>query len=61
MADKKAYRVTGDFIRMVYLSHKTIGAARKAAKALAKKWGWSHPGSEPQIEKLTDEGWTVVE
>jgi hypothetical protein len=60
MSDNKAFRVTGDFDRMVYSSHKTIEAARKAAKALAKKWGASHPGSEPRVERLTDEGWKVV-
>lgn len=61
MAELKAYRVTGDFNRMTYSEHKTLSAAIKAAKALAKKWGKSHPGSEPRVERSTDEGWTVVE
>lgn len=58
---KDEYRVTGDFSRMVYSTHATIEAARRYAKMLAKKWGVSHVGSEPSVERLTESGWIVVE
>jgi len=61
MANNKTFRVTGDFDRMVYSSHKNFELALKAAKALAKKWGLSHPGSEPRVERLTDTGWKTVQ
>lgn len=54
------YRVTGDFNRLVYSTHRTAEAARSAAKALARKWGWSHPGSEPAAERLTATGWVSI-
>ena len=54
------YRVTGDHARMVYSTHKTAEAAIRAAKALAKRWGWSHPGSEPVPKRLTDAGWARI-
>lgn len=57
----KPYRVTGDVMRMTYSKHDSQGLATKAAKALAAKWGWSHPGSEPAVERLTADGWEVVE
>lgn len=59
-ADECTYRVTGDFSRMVYSRHHTEDAALKAAAALSRKWGWSHPGSEPRVERLTDTGWADV-
>jgi hypothetical protein len=54
------FRVVGDFTRMVYSEHKTASAATNAAKKLAKKWGWSHPGSEPEAQRLTDSGWVAI-
>lgn len=46
----KPYVVTGDHTRMVYSRHSTYAAACRACAALARKWGWSHPGSEPLVE-----------
>lgn len=54
------YRVTGDTNRVVYSRHSTEHAARKAASALSRKWGWSHPGTEPRVERMTDGGWVDV-
>lgn len=55
------YRVTGDHMRLVYSSHATEAAARKAAARLQQKWGWSHPGSEPAVERLTTHGWVRIQ
>ena len=49
------YAVTGDFSRMIYSRHRTLVAASRAARALSKMWGWSHPGSEPQVVRLPTE------
>ena len=46
---KCTYHVTGDHSRMVYSRHTTEQAALRAARALARRWGWSHPGAEPQV------------
>ena len=43
------YAVTGDFQRMIYSRHHTRLAAERACRALAAKWGPSHPGSEPRV------------
>jgi len=43
------YAVTGDHSRMVYSRHRTEAAALAAAQGLARKWGYSHPGSEPRV------------
>jgi hypothetical protein len=52
-----SYRVTGDFLRVTYSQHDTEASAQRAAVSLRKKWGWSHPGSEPIVERLYDDGW----
>jgi hypothetical protein len=57
---EKPYRVTGDHKRMVYSRHDSPEAAIRAAHALAAKWGWSHPGSEPIAECLTESGWMAI-
>ncbi len=49
---KYKYAVTGDFDRMVYSRHATRAAAERACRALAAKWGHSHPGSEPAVIEL---------
>ena len=49
MTTTYAYLVTGDHNRMVYSRHATETAARRAARRLARRWGWSHPGAEPQV------------
>lgn len=54
------YRVTGDFSRLVYSRHSTEAAAVAAARRLARNWGWSHPGSEPVVQRLTADGWVCV-
>jgi len=54
------YRVTGDFLRLVYSTHKTEQAAIRAAKSLTRKWGESHTGSEPMAECRTDNGWICI-
>lgn len=46
------YAVTGDHSRLVYSRHCTEAAARRAARSLARKWGASHPGSEPRIVEI---------
>jgi hypothetical protein len=46
------YAVTGDFSRLVYSRHRTRAAADRACRALAARWGWSHPGSEPRVVEL---------
>jgi hypothetical protein len=46
---RETYDVTGDHTRTVYSSHRTEALALRAARRLARKWGWSHPGSEPQV------------
>jgi hypothetical protein len=51
------YRVTGDFLRLTYSQHRSKAAAWRAAKALASKWGWSHPGSEPRVERNENGYW----
>jgi ribosomal protein L20A (L18A) len=57
----KTFRVTGDFTRMVYSEHSSEQAALKAARALSRRWGVSHLGSEPRVERLSDEkGWVDV-
>lgn len=43
------YRVTGDHHRMIYSRHSSEALALAAARALARSWGWSHPGSEPRV------------
>lgn len=43
------YAVVGDYRRMTYSRHRTLEAARRSARSLARKWGQSHPGSEPGI------------
>lgn len=48
----KNFVVTGDFSRMIYSRHCTRAAAEKACKALAKKWGYSHLGSEPRVVEV---------
>jgi hypothetical protein len=55
-----SYRVTGDFMRMVYSRHTSLEAAKKAARALSSRWGVSHAGSEPAVEEMTPSGWNVV-
>lgn len=45
----RRYAVTGDFSRLVYSRHRTRAAAERARAKLARKWGWSHPGSEPRV------------
>jgi len=49
------YAVTGDFDRMVYSRHRTLAAAERACRALAARWGRSHPGSEPRVIPLAAE------
>lgn len=60
MTAKYQYRVTGDSIRMVYSRHRSEQTARRAARSLARRWGNSHPGTEPRVEVLTDNGWLDV-
>jgi hypothetical protein len=54
------YRVTGDFMRLVYSRHETEDAAMRAARVLSRKWGVSHLGSEPRVERLAADGWVDV-
>lgn len=49
MTNDMKYAVTGDFSRLVYSRHSSLGAAQKARQKLARKWGYSHPGSEPRV------------
>lgn len=56
----RKYRVVADSMAMTYSSHATEQAAIKAAKALARKWGWSHPGTEPRVQHLTETGWRTI-
>jgi hypothetical protein len=51
------YRVTGDFSRMVYSQHRSEAAAWRGAKALVRKWGVSHPGSEPRVQRQENGSW----
>lgn len=51
------YRVTGDFNRLVYSRHASAAAAVRAAKKLARRWGWSHSGSEPIAEYWDSSEW----
>jgi len=46
------YAVVGDFSRAIYSRHRTRAAAERACRSLARRWGWSHPGSEPAIVEL---------
>lgn len=57
---QKNYRVTGDHMRVSYSHHATEAAAIRAAVSLSKKWGVSHIGSEPRVERMTEDGWTDV-
>ena len=52
---KYPWGVTGDFARLVYSRHSTRALAERAAKRLARKWGESHPGSEPRVVELFGE------
>jgi len=54
------HRVIADTTTTVYSQHRTEDAAIRAAKALARKWGWSHPGTEPQVQRITENGWQTV-
>jgi hypothetical protein len=49
---KFTHAVTGDFDRMIYSRHTSFSAAERARRALAAKWGRSHPGSEPRVVPL---------
>ena len=49
MTMQTPYIVTGDYSRLVYSRHATEAAALRAARRLARRWGWSHPGAEPQV------------
>ena len=44
--------VTGDFRRLVYSRHKTKLLAEAALLRLSRRWGWSHPGSEPRVVEV---------
>ncbi len=54
------YRVIADTTATEYSTHRTECAAIRAAKALAHKWGWSHPGTEPRVQRMTDQGWRTI-
>jgi hypothetical protein len=52
---KVKFEVRGDFARVLYSTHSTRKAAERAARALAKKWGYSHIGSEPVVRVVGGE------
>lgn len=54
------YRVTGDSVHIVYSQHRSLARAERAAKRLARKWGWSHPGTGPVVQRLTVSGWHSI-
>ncbi len=58
---KGDWRVITENTQAVYSRHRTETAAVRAAKALAKKWEWSHPGTEPVVQHLTPTGWTGID
>lgn len=45
----RRYVVTGDHSRVTYSRHTTEALALAAARKLARRWGWSHPGAEPRV------------
>jgi hypothetical protein len=52
MTTTTRYAVTGDHSRLVYSRHVSRSSAERACRALARKWGWSHPGSEPRVVQI---------
>lgn len=58
MTKTYSHAVTGDFSRLVYSRHRSYAAARRAAQALARKWGPSHLGAEPRVVEISDSGLT---
>jgi uncharacterized membrane protein len=39
--------------RMVYSRHASRDLALRAARRLARRWGWVHPGAEPAVQHDT--------